>query len=90
MLNRLSSAMISHIGSQNIDHRSFYLSTESAVVIYSKQFRDALNEKFDLIIADSLLVNSDGEYEVNDNVEVAPLKRVRRSFDFVVLVKFFI
>lgn len=71
---------IAIIGSQNIDHRSFYLSTESAVVIYSKQFRDALNEKFDLIIADSLLVNSDGEYEINDNVEVAPLKKSKEIF----------
>lgn len=64
---------ISIIGSQNMDHRSLFLSTESAVVILSEDFQNVLNVELDNLIADSLLVNEDGSYAPNENVE--PIKR---------------
>lgn len=59
---------ISIIGSLNIDHRSMFLSTESSVVIYSKEFQEVLNIQLNELIEQSLLVNEDGTYEKNDNV----------------------
>lgn len=64
---------ISIIGSQNIDHRSFFLSTESAVVILSEDFQNVLNVELENLVNDSLLVNEDGSYAFNENVE--PIER---------------
>lgn len=64
---------ISIVGSQNIDHRSFFLSTESVVIIVSSDFQKELNKKINNIIADSLLVKSNGNYEPKENIE--PIKR---------------
>ena len=64
---------ISIIGSQNIDHRSLYLSTESAVVIYSEDFQKVLNKELDNLITNSLLVNSDGTYQEKENLEAVKL-----------------
>lgn len=71
---------ISIIGSQNIDHRSFFLSTESAVVIISEEFQEELNKKINAIIADSLLVKSDGSYEQKENVlpiKISTYKKIK-------------
>lgn len=64
---------ISIIGSQNIDHRSFFLSTESAVVILSEDFQDVLNVELNNLIDQSLLVNEDGSYSHNENID--PVER---------------
>ncbi|OIJ19061.1 hypothetical protein BKP45_14480 [Anaerobacillus alkalidiazotrophicus] len=54
---------ISMIGSFNLDPRSTYLSTESMVVIDSKQFADSIESKIeDHLLYDSLKVKHDGEY----------------------------
>lgn len=81
---------ISIIGSQNMDHRSMFLSTESSVIIYSKEFQEVLNIKLDDLIEQSLLVNEDGEYVENDNVikiEKNIFKRV--IVRFTSLISFF-
>lgn len=54
---------ISIIGSQNVDSRSMFLSTESMIVVYSKEFNDSLNKSFKEILDSSLLVNEKGNYE---------------------------
>lgn len=69
---------ISIIGSQNIDPRSFYLSTESAVIIISEEFNAKLNQNFTDIINKSLLVNEDGKYESNPLVNEAPPKTFKK------------
>lgn len=69
---------ISIIGSQNMDHRSMFLSTESSVVIYSKEFQDVLNKELDKLFDESLLVNADGTYEVSVTVEPVKSKSFKK------------
>ena len=75
---------ISIIGSQNLDPRSFYLSTESAVVIYSKEFNEALEEKFNDLINNSLLVTEKGKYVANDNVTENKLSTFKKIILYLV------
>lgn len=62
---------ISIIGSQNMDHRSMFLSTESSIVIYSKDFQIKLNEKLNHLKDNALKVDSDGNYIKNENTSKA-------------------
>lgn len=75
---------ISIIGSQNIDPRSFYLSTESAVVIYSQEFNSLLNEKFTDLIDNSLIVNEKGKYLENDQVSEKPLSPFKKFLLYLI------
>lgn len=75
---------ISIIGSQNIDPRSFYLSTESAVVIYSKEFNDSLNEKFTNLINKSLVVTEKGKYLENEQVDEKPLNLTKKFLLYLI------
>lgn len=70
---------ISIIGSNNFDPRSTYLSTESMVVIYSKEFTSHLQTELDFYLEQSLIVSSDGSYQVNDDckpINKRPFKRL--------------
>lgn len=60
---------ISIIGSLNMDHRSVFLSTESVVIIYSKEFQNALNDKLNTLISQSLEVDESGNYISNEDVQ---------------------
>ena len=51
---------ISIIGSQNFYHRSMFLSTESFVVVYSKEFNNALRSSLSSLMEQSLLVQNNG------------------------------
>ncbi len=70
---------ISVIGSFNMDHRSFFLSTESVVIIYSKDFQDKLNTYLDDIIDQSLKVDEKGKYISDDLVEPTKEKAVKKA-----------
>lgn len=72
---------ISIISSLNLDNRSMFLSTESMIVVKSKEFNEALNDVFNNLINESLLVNSDGSYVENDNVQVVK----KNDFKIVVI-----
>lgn len=54
---------ISIIGSQNVDSRSMFLSTESMLVIYSEEFNEKLKSSFEKLINNSLRVNEKGKYD---------------------------
>lgn len=71
---------ISIIGSQNMDHRSMFLSTESQVVIYSEEFQDKLNIELNYLKDNSLKVNADGSYETKEGI--IPIKNsiIKRIF----------
>lgn len=71
---------ISIIGSLNMDHRSFFLSTESMFVIYSEEFNSKLNDVFANIIEDSLKVLSDGTYEENEHLKPVKENKIRLFF----------
>lgn len=60
---------ISIIGSINMDHRSVFLSTESVVIIYSKEFQKVLNNQLDNLLNQSLVVDEQGEYILKEDVE---------------------
>lgn len=60
---------LSYIGTSNMDHRSTYLSLESGMVIYSKDFNEKLSSNIDELLADSLKVSNDGSYIEDSNVE---------------------
>ncbi|WP_051412089.1 phospholipase D-like domain-containing protein [Halonatronum saccharophilum] len=60
---------INLVGSFNLDSRSSFLSTESMVVIDSKEFTEALKQETDNLIKESLLVGEDYSYKDNPLVE---------------------
>ena len=68
---------ISIIGTQNMDNRSIKLSTESSLIIYSKEFNSILNESFNNIISESLRVDKNGSYILDDNVVMVERKNLK-------------
>lgn len=63
---------ISIIGTFNMDPRSAFLSTESALVIDSEEFTEELMGTIDSITNQSLEVNSDYEYDYVEGVDIEP------------------
>lgn len=71
---------ISAVGSFNLDPRSAYISTESMLVIDSKEFAGELTQHIETYIQqDSLEVKEDGTYEENQNVEEAEVSLGREA-----------
>lgn len=68
---------ISVIGSLNMDHRSFFLSTENVLIIYSEEFNEKLNVNLNNIITNSLKVKSDGSYQEDENVQPLKDKKIK-------------
>lgn len=77
---------ISIIGSQNLDNRSVFLSTESMIVVYDKEFNKLLNKSFNKLIDTSLKVNEDGSYLENE--EVTEIKKKRFKMVMVKTISF--
>jgi len=69
---------ISIIGSLNLDSRSMFLSTESMIVVKSKEFNYKLTNIFNSLIDESLLVLEDGSYLNNDKVLAKKIKDLKR------------
>ena len=69
---------ISVIGSFNLDPRSVSLSTESVIVVVSKDFQDSLNAVIDSYLQQSLAVDTEGSYIDRESVTPAELTRGRR------------
>lgn len=69
---------ISVIGSYNFDMRSTYLDTETMLVINGREFTEMLQNKFEAIEKESLLVNRDGEYEASSGVAVKNIKKDKK------------
>lgn len=71
MKSFLFDSRISVVGSFNFDPRSTFLSTESMVVIDSVEFASALQNEVETVLTEqSLLVDSNGSYVLNSQVEV--------------------
>lgn len=68
---------ISLVGSFNLDPRSAFLSTETMVVIDSKEFTDILKNQMGDLIDQSLLVGNDGAY-VEDHLQQEEASMVKR------------
>ncbi|MGG7164776.1 phospholipase D-like domain-containing protein [Clostridium ihumii] len=75
---------ISLIGSFNLDPRSAYLSTETMLVINSKELNNELRKVVNKYMDKSLLVGENGKYEVSqksiDEREIGKLKKVALEF----------
>ncbi|GAE24636.1 phospholipase D/Transphosphatidylase [Halalkalibacter wakoensis JCM 9140] len=75
---------ISVVGSFNLDSRSAYLSTESVVIIDSKEFADLLESNIDCKIEkDSLLVAGDGAYVEDPTIEPSKVSFFKRGLTTV-------
>ncbi|HLS52635.1 MAG TPA: phospholipase D family protein [Tissierellaceae bacterium] len=66
------------IGSFNSDPRSTYLSTESMVIIHSKEAVEKIEEGLEEYLATSLLVDKDYGYVEKEGVEILPVKPIKR------------
>lgn len=75
---------ISIIGSENFDPRSTFLSTESMMVIYSKDFTNHLKDEIDYYLNQSLIVEADGSYIESDTVQPADKKRIKRTILYII------
>lgn len=74
---------ISMIGSFNLDPRSAYLSTETMMVIHSKEVRQQIQELTDDYLEQSLLVDQNGAYQtLENNIPERPVS----WFKFMVLM----
>ncbi|MGM0435804.1 MAG: phospholipase D-like domain-containing protein [Bacillota bacterium] len=69
---------ISVIGSFNLDPRSASLSTESAIIIVSEDFKSALDTVIEPYLNQSLEVNGDGDYVTNPAVPAYPENTEKR------------
>lgn len=70
---------ISVIGSYNFDMRSTYVDTENMLVINGQEFTSALEEKFDSIEKDSLLLDDTGHYVEKEGVESKSIKGKKKT-----------
>lgn len=70
---------ISVIGSLNMDSRSFFLSTESVVIIVGENFNAKLKQSVNNIINQSLLVDIDNTYIGSEIVEEAEPRKFRTT-----------
>lgn len=71
---------ISIVGSLNMDTRSFFLSTESVMIIISEEFTTRLNESINSLIELSLKVKDKNNYYSSN--EVVPVKPPKIRFFF--------
>lgn len=69
---------LSMIGSYNLDMRSTYLDTEVALVIHGEKFNHMLEEKIMELERQSIYVDWDGNYVLNDLVEEVPLSKSKK------------
>lgn len=69
---------MSIIGSFNMDPRSEYIDTEIMLAIDSEEFTAYLNNIVDLYKENSLVVNDDGKYIENKDVEEYPVNPAKR------------
>lgn len=65
------------IGSFNTDPRSTFLSTESMLVIHSKQAVGKIEEGLDSYISRSLLVSPDYNYIDRDGIDLVPVSQIK-------------
>jgi len=66
------------IGSFNLNERSIRSDTESMLIIDSEEFHDIVLEAIEAQIAQSLRVGHDNRYEINSEVEAAPVSLGKR------------
>lgn len=71
---------LSLVGSFNVDPRSTFLSTETMVVIDSKEFAEILEDKLEELFKQSLAVGKDYSYQDNHFVEEKKLSIGRAIF----------
>ncbi len=66
------------LGSFNTDPRSTYLSTESMVIIHSKEAAQKLEEGLLNYLGESLLVAKDYYYVEKEGIEVVPVRPIKK------------
>lgn len=71
---------ISVVGSLNIDSRSFFLSTESALVVISEEFNECLTNSVDELVKESLKVKDKKTYYENELIEAVKPNKTRFFF----------
>lgn len=70
---------LSVVGSFNMDDRSFFIDTESMLVVDSEPFAQALGAAIDGYIAESLMVGQDNRYITEGEIEALPVSVVKRA-----------
>ncbi|QQO10855.1 phospholipase D-like domain-containing protein [Breznakiella homolactica] len=69
---------LSAVGSYNLDDRSFYIDTETMLVIDSPEFASILSGAMDSYRGSSLKVGQDNNYEPNPAVAPVPVSRMKK------------
>ena len=79
---------ISVVGSYNLDPRSTYLSTESVLVIDSKEFAEVLSNYYETKLESSLKADGLFSYENNliEPLSISPFKKILLSIMRYVII----
>ena len=76
------------VGSCNMDDRSFYLDTETMLVIHSEELSKELSSNISNLQKDSLIVGKDNKYEESDTVEEKEVSFLRKILLKIVYIIF--
>ena len=71
---------ISAVGSFNFDARSSFINSEVMVIIYSEDFADKLMDHINSDLDNSLKLNDDLTYEVDESLKPAKISFIKKLF----------